>query len=55
MLIICCSESLWMMALFTIVDRINGNWHKENLRMRREEEIMDLGKITANMEAGRFL
>ena len=44
MQIICCSESLWKMVLFTIVDRINGNWHKENLRRRREDKIMDWEK-----------
>lgn len=31
MLIICCSESLWIIAFFTTVDRINGYWQNVNL------------------------
>lgn len=32
MLIICCSESLWITAFFTTVDRIKGYWQNVNLR-----------------------
>ena len=38
MLIICCSESLWMMAFFTTVERMKGNWQKENLGADRGRE-----------------
>ena len=33
MLIICCSESFWMIAFFTTVDRMKGNWQNVNLRV----------------------
>lgn len=43
-LIICCSESFWMMAFFTAVDRMKGNWQKENLKEKRIVHFTKAGR-----------
>lgn len=48
MLIICCSESLWIIAFFTTVDRIKGYWQNVNLcelQCVRLKEVMFLAHI----------
>lgn len=45
-LIICCSESFWMMAFFTTVDRMKGNWQKENLRNQKQSIVSLLTTFT---------
>lgn len=54
MLIICCSESLWMMAFFTTVDRMNGYWQNVNLTGWRDRGLERLGQ-SAQMLCGDSL
>lgn len=44
-LIICCSDSFWMIDFFTTGDRMKGNWQKENLQREKDVFIEKVLKL----------
>lgn len=54
MLIICCSESLWIIAFFTTVDRINGYWQNVNLCELQHVRCSEIPHLVQNYSNAWF-